>query len=158
MGTVYKAEHVEIGKNVAVKILRRRYSGDKQLVERFRREARAASRIGHPNIIDVTDFGTTEEGCAYFVMEQLEGIDLADVLSHERRLDPTRACQIAIQICRALEAAHAAGVIHRDLKPENIFLVARDGQADFVKVLDFGIARSLGQETRRLTNPGIAMG
>jgi serine/threonine-protein kinase len=90
-------------------------------------------------------------------MEQLDGIDLADVLAHERRLDPARAAQITIQICRALEAAHAAGVIHRDLKPENIFLVARDGRADFVKVLDFGIARSLGQESR-LTNPGIAMG
>jgi serine/threonine protein kinase/tetratricopeptide (TPR) repeat protein len=158
MGTVYAGEHIEIGKSFAVKILHPAYSRQRDLVERFRREARAASRIGHPNIIDVTDFGTTEEGCAYFVMEQLDGIDLADVLSHERRLDPTRACQIAIQICRALEAAHAAGVIHRDLKPENIFLVARDGQADFVKVLDFGIARSVGQESRRLTNPGIAMG
>ncbi|HSS37452.1 MAG TPA: protein kinase, partial [Polyangia bacterium] len=127
------------------------------MVERFRREARAAARIGHPNIVDVTDFGSTEDGCAYFVMEHLDGIDLADVLSHERRLDSTRACNIAIQICRALAAAHAAGVIHRDLKPENIFLVARDGQADFVKVLDFGIARSMGR-ARRLTNPGVAMG
>jgi serine/threonine protein kinase/tetratricopeptide (TPR) repeat protein len=157
MGTVYAAEHVEIGKGVAVKILHPAYSRQQDLVERFRREARAASRIGHPHIVDVTDFGTTEDGCAYFVMEQLDGIDLADVLAHERRLDPARAAQITIQICRALEAAHAAGVIHRDLKPENIFLVARDGRADFVKVLDFGIARSLGQESR-LTNPGIAMG
>jgi serine/threonine protein kinase len=158
MGTVYAGEHVEIGKGVAVKILHPAFSRQKDLVERFRREARAASRIGHPNIIDVTDFGTTEDGCAYFVMEHLDGIDLADVLSHERRLDPGRACQITIQICRALEAAHAAGVIHRDLKPENIFLVAREGQTDFVKVLDFGIARSLDQDSRRLTNPGIAMG
>jgi serine/threonine protein kinase/tetratricopeptide (TPR) repeat protein len=158
MGTVYAAEHVEIGKGVAVKILHPQYSRQQDLVERFRREARAASRIGHPHIIDVTDFGTTEDGCAYFVMEHLDGIDLADVLAHERRLDPARAVQITIQICRALEAAHAAGVIHRDLKPENIFLVARDGRADFVKVLDFGIARSIGQDSSRLTNPGIAMG
>jgi serine/threonine protein kinase len=158
MGTVYAAEHVEIGKTFAVKILHPQYSRQRDLVERFRREARAASRIGNPHIIDVTDFGTTEDGCAYFVMEQLDGIDLADVLSHERRLEPARAAQITIQICRALEAAHAAGVIHRDLKPENIFLVARDGRADFVKVLDFGIARSLGQDSSRLTNPGIAMG
>ncbi len=157
MGTVYAAEHVEIGKGVAVKILHPQYSRQQDLVERFRREARAASRIGHPHIIDVTDFGTTEDGCAYFVMEHLDGIDLADVLSHERRLEPARAAQITIQICRALEAAHAAGVIHRDLKPENIFLVAREGRADFVKVLDFGIARS-GQDSSRLTNPGIAMG
>ena len=103
------------------------------------------------------DFGTTDDGCAYFIMEHLDGIDLADVLSHERRLDANRSCEITIQICRALAAAHAAGVIHRDLKPENIFLVARDGQADFVKVLDFGVARSAGR-TNRLTNPGIAMG
>jgi serine/threonine protein kinase/tetratricopeptide (TPR) repeat protein len=157
MGTVYAGEHVEIGKDVAIKILHPAYSTQQDLVERFRREARAASRIGHPHIIDVTDFGSTEDGCAYFVMEHLDGIDLADVLSHERRLAPQRACQIAIQICRALAAAHAAGVIHRDLKPENIFLVARDGQADFVKVLDFGIARSMGR-ARRLTNPGVAMG
>ncbi len=157
MGTVYAGEHVEIGKDVAIKILHPAYSTQQDLVERFRREARAASRIGHPNIIDVTDFGETEDGCAYFVMEHLDGIDLADVLSHERRLAPERACKIATQICRALAAAHAAGVIHRDLKPENIFLVARDGQADFVKVLDFGIARSMGR-ARRLTNPGVAMG
>jgi serine/threonine protein kinase len=157
MGTVYAGEHVEIGKGVAIKILHPAYSTQQDLVERFRREARAASRIGHPHIIDVTDFGSTEDGCAYFVMEHLDGIDLADVLSHERRIAPERACQIATQICRALAAAHAAGVIHRDLKPENIFLVARDGQADFVKVLDFGIARSMGR-ARRLTNPGVAMG
>jgi serine/threonine protein kinase/tetratricopeptide (TPR) repeat protein len=157
MGTVYAGEHVEIGKGVAIKILHPAYSTQQDLVERFRREARAASRIGHPHIIDVTDFGSTEDGCAYFVMEHLDGIDLADVLSHERRIAPERACQIAIQICKALAAAHAAGVIHRDLKPENIFLVARDGQADFVKVLDFGIARSMGRQ-RRLTNPGVAMG
>jgi hypothetical protein len=157
MGTVYVGEHVEIGKEVAIKILHPAFSNQQDLVERFRREARAASRIGHPNIIDVTDFGSTEEGCAYFVMEHLDGIDLADILSHERRLEPTRACQIAIQICRALGAAHAAGVVHRDLKPENVFLVSRDGKADFVKVLDFGIARSVGR-SRRLTNPGIAMG
>jgi len=157
MGTVYAAEHVEIGKVVAIKILHPHYSTEQELVERFRREARAASRIGHPNIIDVMDFGTTEDGCAYFIMEHLDGIDLADVLSHERRLDPNRSCQITIQVCRALAAAHAAGVIHRDLKPENIFLVARDGKADFVKVLDFGVARSAGRTTR-LTNPGIAMG
>jgi serine/threonine protein kinase/Flp pilus assembly protein TadD len=158
MGTIYAGEHVEIRKGVAIKILHPVYSKQQNLVERFRREARAASRIGHPNIIDVTDFGTTEDGCAYFVMEHLDGIDLADVLSHERRIDPLRAVRIGMQICSALHAAHAAGVIHRDLKPENIYLVARDGEADFVKVLDFGIARSVDRKSRRLTNPGMAMG
>ena len=158
MGTIYAGEHIEIRKGVAVKILHPVYSKQQNLVERFRREARAASRIGHPNIIDVTDFGTTEDGCAYFVMEHLDGIDLADVLSHERRIDPLRAVRIGMQICSALHAAHTAGVIHRDLKPENIYLVARDGEADFVKVLDFGIARSVDRRSRRLTNPGMAMG
>ncbi len=158
MGTVYAAEHVEIGKKVAVKILHRLFSGETNLVERFRREARAASRVGHPHIIDVTDFGTTEEGCTYFVMEYLEGLDLADVLVNEGQVDPLRAVRISVQICQALEAAHTAGIIHRDLKPENIFLVARDGQADFAKVLDFGIARNLFGESSRLTNPGMAMG
>ena len=158
MGTIYAGEHVEIRKGVAIKILHPVYSKQQNLVERFRREARAASRIGHPNIIDVTDFGTTEDGCAYFVMEHLDGIDLADVLSHERRIDPLRAVRIGMQICSALHAAHTAGVIHRDLKPENIYLVARDGEADFVKVLDFGIARSVDRRSRRLTNPGMAMG
>ena len=100
MGTVYAAEHVEIGKIVAIKILHPHYSTEQELVERFRREARAASRIGHPNIIDVMDFGTTDDGCAYFIMEHLDGIDLADVLSHERRLDANRSCEITIQVCR----------------------------------------------------------
>ena len=158
MGTVYVAEHVDIGKTVAVKILRRQFSGDRQLVERFRREARAASRVGHPHSIDVTDFGTTEDGCAYFVMEHLEGLDLADVLAREGALEPARAVRIAIQICQALRAAHHAGIIHRDLKPENVFLVSRDGQADFAKVLDFGIARNVSPEASRLTNPGMTMG
>jgi serine/threonine protein kinase len=158
MGTVYAAEHVDIGKTVAVKILHRLFSGEEQLVERFRREARAASRVGHPHIIEVTDFGTTEEGCAYFVMEYLEGMDLADVLVREGKVDAARTVRIAMQICQALEAAHVAGVIHRDLKPENIFLVTRNGQADFVKVLDFGIARDLSRESRQLTNPGMTMG
>jgi serine/threonine protein kinase len=158
MGTVYAAEHVDIGKTVAVKILHRLFSGEEQLVERFRREARAASRVGHPHIIEVTDFGTTEEGCAYFVMEYLEGMDLADVLVREGRVHPARAVRIAIQICQALEAAHTAGVIHRDLKPENIFLVTRDAQVDFVKVLDFGIARDLFRDSGQLTNPGMTMG
>jgi serine/threonine protein kinase len=158
MGTVYAAEHVEIGKSVAMKILHPQYSGDEQLVERFRREAQAASRVGHPNIIDVTDFGTTEDDCAYFVMELLDGMDLADVLAREHRLGPERAVRIAVQVCRALQAAHEVGIIHRDLKPENIFLVARDGETDFVKVLDFGIAQNLAFATGRLTHPGMAMG
>ena len=161
MGRVYEGEHIEIGKRVAIKLLHPGYSRAPELVERFRREARSASRIGHPNIIDVTDSGTTELGQVFFVMELLEGHDLAHDLESHVRLPVERAIPIAIQLTRALEAAHAAGIVHRDLKPENIFLVNRVGQTDFVKVLDFGIARSVdiqGIKEGRLTDPGMAMG
>ena len=161
MGAVYEAEHIEIGKKVAIKVLHPQFSRQADLVARFRREARAASKVGHPNIVDVTDSGTTNGGDVYFVMERLDGLDLGEVLRHERRVAPDRTVAIGTQICRALSAAHAAGIIHRDLKPENIFLVSREGVPDFVKVLDFGIAKQdMGNQNspRRLTTPGIAMG
>jgi serine/threonine protein kinase len=161
MGRVYLAEHVEIGKRVAIKILHPVYSRMPDLVERFRREARAASKIGHPHIVDVTDSGTTADGSVYFVMEYLEGVELASVIDREGALDIARALRITTQICRALAAAHAVGIIHRDLKPENVFLTVREGAADFVKVLDFGIAKSSEAEEargKRLTHPGMAMG
>ena len=161
MGKVYLAEHVEIGKRVALKVLHPSYSRMPDLVERFRREARAASKIGHPNIVDVTDSGTTADGSVYFVMEYLEGVELGSVIEREGALDVYRALKITGQICRALAAAHTVGIIHRDLKPENIFLITRDGSADVVKVLDFGIAKTTEAEAareRRLTSPGMAMG
>jgi serine/threonine protein kinase len=166
MGRVYEAEHIEIGKRVALKILHPAYSQTPDLVERLRREARAASRIGHPNVVDVTDSGTTEDGSFFFVMEYLEGRELGDIVFEEHGLEVWRAVGIAQQICRALQAAHGVGVIHRDLKPENVLIVPRDGQKDFVKVLDFGIAKNLtdqdeeirGNPRRKLTNPGVAMG
>ena len=161
MGKVYLAEHVEIGKRVALKVLHPSYSRMPDLVERFRREARAASKIGHPNIVDVTDSGTTADGSVYFVMEYLEGVELGSVIEREGALDVARGLKIAGQICRALSAAHREGIIHRDLKPENIFLITRDGTADVVKVLDFGIAKTTEAEAareRRLTSPGMAMG
>ena len=161
MGKVYLAEHVEIGKRVALKVLHPSYSRMPDLVERFRREARAASKIGHPNIVDVTDSGTTADGSVYFVMEYLEGVELGSVIEREGALDVARGLKITGQICRALSAAHREGIIHRDLKPENIFLITRDGTADVVKVLDFGIAKTTEAEAareRRLTSPGMAMG
>src|SRR5262249_55199329 len=118
-------------------------------------------RIGHPNIVDVTDSGKTADGSIYFVMEYLDGVDLATVIERQGALGVDRALRIGSQICRALAAAHTAGIIHRDLKPENVFLIVRDGSSDFVKVLDFGIAKSTEAEQARdkkLTQPGLAMG
>jgi serine/threonine protein kinase len=161
MGKVYLAEHVEIGKRVALKVLHPSYSRMPDLVERFRREARAASKIGHPNIVDVTDSGSTPDGSVYFVMEYLEGVELGSVIEREGAIDVARSLRISGQICRALSAAHREGIIHRDLKPENIFLITRGGEADVVKVLDFGIAKTTEAEAareRRLTSPGMAMG
>jgi serine/threonine protein kinase len=159
MGRVFEAEHTEIGRKVAIKILHPVYSRTPEVVARFRMEARAASRIGHPNIIEVTDSGTTIDGSFYFVMELLEGIDLAQRLQKEKRLPVTEVLAIGTQVAQALAAAHQSNIIHRDLKPENIFLIHRDGTKDFVKVLDFGIAKSLEEsKEQKLTTPGMAMG
>jgi serine/threonine protein kinase len=169
MGRVYEAEHTDIGKRVALKILHPAYSQTPDLVERLRREARAASKISHPNVVDVTDSGTTPDGAFFFVMEYLEGIELGELIFKEGKLDLRRAVHIGGQICRALQAAHEVSVIHRDLKPENVLILSRDGQKDFVKVLDFGIAKSGtdadgeekavdGKVPRRLTHPGMTMG
>jgi serine/threonine protein kinase len=161
MGLVYEAVHVEIQRRVAVKVLHAMYTRQNEVLARFRSEARAATRIGHPHIIDVFDSGTTVDGAVYFVMEFLEGRDLMQVIEAEGPLSPGRAISIARQICQALVAAHKAGILHRDLKPENVFLIHRDGNPDFVKVLDFGIAKTmegLTDRVGRLTNPGVAMG
>jgi eukaryotic-like serine/threonine-protein kinase len=160
MGGVYEAEHVEIGRHVALKILHAIFSSHPETVARFRAEARAATRIGHPNIVEVLDSGTTDDGRVYFVMELLSGVDLARIMAESRIVPAARALPITLQICKALHAAHEAGIVHRDLKPENIFLTERDGQRDVVKILDFGIAKNveLGTRDDRLTHPGIAMG
>ncbi len=161
MGQVYEAEHVQLGKRLAVKVLHPLYSTEDEVVERFRREARAASSIGHPNIVNVTDSGTTPDGRAYFVMELLDGMELADVITQEGPLDYERAVDIAIQVCQALGAAHKVGIIHRDMKPENVYLTTVGARTDVVKILDFGIAKSARLERVRggqLTEPGLAVG
>src|SRR5208283_2666927 len=112
MGRVYEGEHIEIGKRVAVKVLHPAYSRTPDLVERFRREARAASRIEHPNVVNVTDFGTTEDGSLFFVMEYIEGIELGLLVHREGPLAINHALRITEQMCAALQAAHDAGVIH----------------------------------------------
>jgi serine/threonine protein kinase len=158
MGRVFEAEHREIGRKVAIKILHPVYSRMPEVVARFRMEARAASQINHPNIIEVTDSGTTVDGSFYFVMELLEGLDVAERLKRERSLPISDSLTIAHQVAEALAAAHQNNIIHRDLKPENVFLITHEGAPNFVKVLDFGIAKSLQEEKIRLTTPGMAMG
>ncbi|MBI5491177.1 MAG: protein kinase [Deltaproteobacteria bacterium] len=160
MGVVYEAEHVALGKHVALKVLREDFTRKSDLIERFKQEARSASIIGHENIIDVSDFGETEQGGIFFAMELLRGEDLADVLQREGRLALPRAVHVMGQMCRALHAAHQKGIIHRDLKPENVFLVQKDERPDVVKVLDFGIAKmtTVDSEGRRLTQSGVIFG
>jgi serine/threonine protein kinase len=163
MGLVYAGMHRDIGKRVAIKVLRDELSRRPEVVARFRQEARSASRIGHEHIVDIFDFGETVRGSSYFIMEFLEGQDLANVLGREVTVEPARACSIALQCCRALEAAHAKGIVHRDIKPENIFLIKRDGLDDFVKIVDFGIAKMSDIETdgapgRKLTKTGMIFG
>ena len=163
MGIVYEAMHVVIEKKVALKVLRDDFSKRPEVVERFRQEAKSASRIGHEHIVDISDFGETPRGQSYFVMEYLEGEDLANVLAREGTLAPERAAHIVIQCAKALGAAHAKGIVHRDMKPENIFLVSRQDQPDFVKIVDFGIAKMSDIETegapgRKLTKTGMIFG
>jgi serine/threonine protein kinase len=139
MGHVYRAEHTLIGRTVGIKMLRAELTGDEACVRRFLAEARAVNLIKHPHVIDVTDYASTPEGQPWFVMELLEGSDLSLAASHEP-LSLRRTVEIVRQLCEALAAVHAAGIVHRDVKPANIFLRQRDGE-DFVTLLDFGIAR-----------------
>lgn len=163
MGLVYEAMHTVIEKQVAMKVLREDFSRRPEVVERFRQEAKSASRIGHQNIVDISDFGTTPLGQSYFVMEFLEGEDLANVLAREGTVGMDRSLHILIQCCQALGAAHEKGIVHRDMKPENIFLTTRGGDPDFVKIVDFGIAKMSDIETpgepgRKLTKTGMIFG
>ena len=146
MGTVYRATHLLIDRQVALKVLSQRFVGDQTAQQRFRREARAAGRMQHPNAVTVTDFGTTEDGYLYIVMELLEGRTLRDLLARDAPLDPARAVSLMLQACSAVAAAHDVGLIHRDLKPANIFIEQRPNLPAVVKVLDFGVAKFAVEE------------
>lgn len=146
MGTVYRATHLLIDRPVALKVLSQRFVGDQTAQQRFRREARAAGRMQHPNAVTVTDFGATDDGYLYIVMELLEGRTLRDLLAHEAPLDPARAVSMMLQACAAVGQAHDSGLIHRDLKPANIFIEQRPNLPAVVKVLDFGVAKFAVEE------------
>jgi serine/threonine protein kinase len=144
MGAVYRATHLGTKRTVAVKVIRPRLSAGREFVERFRREAEAAGRLRHPNVVDVTDFGFARVGAeqvAYLVMEYLDGCTLAEVLAEEGKLPVTWVADILDQVCSAVDEAHRAGVVHRDLKPENIWLEPNRRGGYTVKVLDFGLAK-----------------
>jgi serine/threonine protein kinase len=163
MGTVYRARHLLIDRPVAVKVLNQRFVEDEAARIRFRREARAAGRLQHTNAVTVTDFGESQDGYVYLVMELLEGRTLRDVLAKEAPLDVARSVSLMLQVSAAVAAAHEAGIIHRDLKPANIFIVQRAEVPAVVKVLDFGIAKLAAEsldedEPMTLTQVGAMIG
>ena len=154
MGRVYLAEHTKLGRRVALKMLRKRYTHDRLALERFFSEARAVNQIRHENIIEVTDFFTTDDGHTCYIMELLEGKALSDLLN-EGVPSAERVVRIAHQVASAMVAVHDAQIIHRDLKPENVFLTTKGGKADFVKLLDFGVAKLTDQEGTSLHQTGV---
>src|SRR5438046_102039 len=159
MGQVYLAEHVKMGRRSAIKVMNPSMVHDPDAVARFNREAANASRITHPNVCAIYDFGETTDGTIYLAMEFIEGEPLTDLLQREGALAPLRAAHIFVQVADALQAAHDLGIVHRDLKPDNIMLTrARDG-ADVVKVVDFGIAKAVGgDDSQKVTKTGLVVG
>ena len=152
MGEVFTAHDRVLDRTVALKILRAGLGSDEDFLERFRREATIAGRLSHPNIVQVYDFGRSDDGSAYMAMELVDGQNLREVLAASGRLRPALAARVAAQVCAALEAARKAGLVHRDIKPENILLTA-DGQ---VKVADFGLSRTLAES--RATQANVLLG
>jgi serine/threonine protein kinase len=163
MGVVFAVKHTVIERPLAIKVLKKEVMRDEATLRRFVQEAKAASRIGHPNIVDVTDFGKTPDGMTYSVMEYVDGTTLSKAIKHGAPFPVDRAVHITMQIARALGAAHDKGIVHRDLKPENVFLTDREGRPDFVKIVDFGIAKVQPidggpQQGPRLTRVGSVFG
>ncbi|HKQ68169.1 MAG TPA: serine/threonine-protein kinase, partial [Polyangiaceae bacterium] len=156
MGNVYRAVQESIEKKVALKVLKSEYSSSPDMVVRFHREAVSACRIKHPNVVDVFDLGQLEDGRFYIAMDLLEGRDLSQVLHSSGPLSPSRGVNLALQICRALNAAHQSGIVHRDLKPENVFLHRTSDGDEIVKIVDFGIAHLLAHGPDRPPPPAKA--
>ena len=162
MGSVYLAEHPLIGKKVALKVLHAEFASNRDVVARFFTEAKSVNDIQHPNIVDIVDYGEIVQpsgNMVYFIMEFLDGTSLSDLIRQEAPFAPERALAICLQIADCLSLSHQHGIVHRDLKPDNVILIARARQTDFVKVLDFGIAKLTGdQPGSRRTRTGIVLG
>ncbi|MBN2714633.1 MAG: serine/threonine protein kinase [Deltaproteobacteria bacterium] len=161
MGAVYEAKHQLINRRLAVKFLHPQYANNDEVVTRFQREAQAAAKIGHENIIEITDMGTADDDAPYIVMEYLEGTDVKGLLESEGVQSVERTARILVQALAALQAAHDVQIIHRDLKPENIYLIQKSSNPDYVKLLDFGISKFKELETdgqKALTQTGTVLG
>jgi hypothetical protein len=159
MGHVYRAEDIERGTAVAIKLLHKQLGASKEAAARFRREAFVGVRLLHPNCVPVLDAGTTESGAFYMVMELLEGEPLGSLIDREGPLPWRRALHIAQHVLRGLDHAHRESVVHRDIKPDNIFISPREGDADFARILDFGIAKLVGDAAgAAITQAGISVG
>jgi serine/threonine protein kinase len=160
MGAVYRGEHTTLHKRVAVKFLHPELSRSTEVVSRFQREAQAAAILDHPNVVAAHDFGRDEDGSFFLVMDFVDGTTLGAVLEKEGRLSPARVLHIARHVGAALARAHEMGIVHRDLKPDNIVLVQREGDAEFAKVIDFGIAKLNQRMTngKSLTQVGMVFG
>lgn len=161
MGAVYKVKNRVLGKTFAVKLLRPELVKDEPAIKRFEQEAKAASSLTHPNLVAVYDYGMAEDGAPYLVMDYLDGVSLEAIIKSEGSLATERAMHIFVQVCDALAHAHGKRIIHRDLKPSNILLIDNEESLDFVKIVDFGIAKILaepGAEQERLTQTGDILG
>ncbi len=157
MGAVYEGTQLRLNKRVAIKVLAREMSSNPEALARFRREAEVTSQLGHPHIVQVNDFGTTASGEPYLVMEFLEGEDLDQRIRRARHLSLAATTNIIKQIASALSSTHARGIVHRDLKPANVFLMEVEGEADFVKIVDFGISK-VRAASLRITAASAVMG
>jgi serine/threonine-protein kinase len=158
MGAVYEGVHARLRKRVAIKVMDRNLAANTEALARFRREIDVTAKLAHPNIVQISDFGTVPTGEPYLVMEYLDGEDLERRLARVDRVSFAAAVAIVNQLASALAVTHAEGIVHRDLKPANVFLVKVPGQSDFVKVVDFGISKVLKASTTKLTRAQMIVG
>src|SRR5579871_1593211 len=156
-GVVYRAKQLSVDRIIAIKVLGAHVSTDPSWVKRFHNEARAASRLDHPNTVRLIDFGQTKEGLLFIAMEFLHGRSLRQEIDKLQKLPPPRALRIVSQVCASLSEAHNQGIIHRDIKPDNIYLVEMKGAGDYVKVLDFSVAK-LDAPDAQVTRAGVVFG